>query len=213
MIRMTLAWLGLGALLAGCNQEAPATKRSTQTAATQENAAAREAGEPAFESVARVGPLRFGYDRTALTLAELQIEVPPGYDDPVWAVKLIPADRARLLGEEGCRYGQSGLEETCNARDEPGLVLALLERPLADYRQAFAAQDLNDALAPARIDGAQGFSFTSQAEGSGVEYRFVAVDQRTLLVARRFSAGQQAGAEAIDAVIASVASELAEHRG
>lgn len=155
-----------------------------------------------------LGPVRFEYDATQLMLAEVLVELPPDYADQVWAAKLIPVARARLLGQDRCRYGESGRTQTCNAESEAGLILALLERPLSDYRRAFVRKRMEDALSPARVDGTHGFSFTAQAEGSGIEFRFLALEERTVLVARQFVVGQNEGAEAINEVIRSIENEF-----
>jgi len=208
---ITLFAACLGAALAGCGEPAP--RGGPAERASQAGPETRASTDPEPMADFHLGPLRIEYDSTRLTLAELAIDLPPGYEDEAAVVKLIPVERASVLGQETCRYGQSGNAQPCNAEDEAGLVLALLERPLADYRQAFAAQDLEDALGPARIDGAQGFSFTAQAEGSGIEYRFVPVQERTLLVARQFAGEQEGGAEAMRQVIASVARAVADSNG
>jgi len=151
------------------------------------------------------GPVHYQYNPGELTKAEVLVEVPPDYDDEVWSVKLIPASRAALLGQDRCRYGQSGRTENCVAENETGLILALLERPLADYRDAFVDEGLDDELSPASLDGISGFGFVAEAEGSGVEYRFLPLEDRTVLVARQFAAGHDEGREAIEQVIRDIA--------
>jgi hypothetical protein len=159
--------------------------------------------EQSFDSVAPVGgdaptmghlgQVRYGYDPNRLTRAEIQIELPPDYEDLAWATKLIPVARARLLGQETCRYGQSGREQTCTAEAEDGLAMALLEGQIGDYRQAFLEDDVPaDELSADTIVGVAGFSFTAQAEGEGVRYRFFPVEDRTLLLALRYSGGPPA---------------------
>lgn len=156
-------------------------------------------------SQGRLGPVEYGFDPRHLIRAEVDLALPPAYELTAWAVKLIPVERAELLGEDGCTYGQSGLRETCTAAKEVGLSLSLLERPLRDYRSAFAEGGIPaEEMEPTAMFGEEGFSFTAQAEGSGIHYRFVPVGERTLLIARRFAAGIEVGDAAIEAALASL---------
>lgn len=157
-----------------------------------------------------LGPLSYSYDDTELTVTEVMLSIPPDYDDSIRATKLIPLERARQLGEEQCSYGQSGLISTCNAEQEAGLALALLERPLEEYRAAFGDDRMGGSLVESTLDGSTGFAFTAQAEGSGTEYGFYPVEERSLLVARQFAFGQDAGEEAIRDVIEDLAQDLEE---
>ena len=153
---------------------------------------------------ATVGPVQYYYDTNALTKAEVLTKVPPGYGDEVWGAKLIPVSRTPLLGQDRCHYGQSGRTETCVAEKEAGLTISLLERPLAHYRQAFVDEGLDDELSPATFAGISGFGFGSEAEGSGTNYRFLALEDRTVLVARQFVTGSDESSEALRQVIRSI---------
>ncbi len=188
----------------GCGDGGAGTGSGKQAATLANGEAATR--EPA--TTVTLGPLRFEYDSTKLSLAEVPIEIPPGYDDETWAVKLLPFARARMLGQELCRYGERRQLETCNAIDEAGLILALLERPLADYREAFQANELAPVPEPDRIEGAEGFSFTPKTGGSSIRYRFIAVDDRTLLIGHQFSGSDAKSSKALRDVIASVARQL-----
>lgn len=155
-------------------------------------------------------PLGYSYDDTALTITEVTLSIPPAYDDNTRATKLIPLERAEQLGEEQCSYGESGLISVCNAEQEAGVALALLARPLEEYRAAFTDEQMGGSLVESTLDGATGFAFTAQVEGSGTEYGFYPLGERTLLVARQFAYGQDEGEEAIRDVIDSLAQGLEE---
>lgn len=157
---------------------------------------------------ATLGPLAYEFDNSALTAADVDVRIPPDYQTVQSATKLIPEDRARSLGEDSCTYGQSGRVSECNAEQEIGLALALLPRPIDEYRQAFEGE-MSDGLDRVELDGINGFSFTAQAEGAGTEYHFFGIDQQTLLLARTFDEATPNGAsEAIDHVIATLSQSV-----
>ena len=143
-------------------------------------------------SLGNVGPVAYGFDPQRLIRAEIQLDLPPGYHSAIWATKLIRVDRAEKLGEDLCRYGESGRTQACTALQEDGLALALLERPIEVYRRSFIDAGIaENELVPRQLAGARGFAFTAKAEGAGITYGFYPVDERTLLVARRFSGGER----------------------
>lgn len=171
---------------------------------------APEADAEAHLTARSIGPLSYSYDDTQLTVTDVSLSIPPDYDDSVPATKLIPLERAEQLGEDACSYGQSGMISTCNAEQEAGLALALLARPLEEYRAAFTDEQMGGSLVESTLDGSTGFAFTAQVEGSGTEYGFYPLGERTLLVARQFAYGQDEGEEAIRDVIESLAQNLEE---
>jgi hypothetical protein len=195
-----LVGLGIVGLLGGCGGQSEE--------AAEPPASPRASPDPA--AFATLGPIRFEYDTAELTLAELPIDLPPDYATQAWAVKLIPVDRAAQLGQERCTYGQPGPMRLCVAEAEPGLVMALLERPLAEYRDDFSQARLGDEITPTQLDGQTGFSFTAEADGAGIEYRYIPVEDRTLLVARQFAPGHPARSPAMENVIRSIAADLAD---
>jgi len=143
---------------------------------------------PDAPTMGTIGPVHYGFSPESLTRAEIQLELPPRFDSTVWATKLFSAERAPLLGGGSCRYGGSPAAQTCTAEKEDGLALALLERPIADYRGNFASGGIPaSALRPDMLAGASGFCFTISAAGDGTDYCYYAVSERTLLVSRRFS--------------------------
>jgi len=150
----------------------------------------------------QIGQVQYGFDPTRLTRAEIQLPVPPSYEQTVWATKLIPTARAEELGEDVCHYGEPAENDICTAEFEDGLAMALLERPIGDYRRALLDDDIAPSeLRPDRIAGIDGFSFSAQAEGAGIRYRFFPISERTLLLALRFSNQQDASNPAIRDVL------------
>jgi hypothetical protein len=95
--------------------------------------------------------------------------------------------------------------EQCNAQDEAGLAMVLLERPIGDYRAAFDAANVGDLeLFDTSMDGVAGFAFTARPEDGGREYSFLPIGQRTFLMARRPGPLSAKDKAAIDAAIASI---------
>jgi len=200
--------LSMSVLLAACNNGGATADQGAEPAHTDVTADHR--GAP---TTATVGPVRYQFDATQLIMAEVLVQVPPGNGDRLWGAKLIPIARADVLGQELCEYTRPGRLETCETAKEAGLALMLLERPLDHYRQAFVDRGLGDELIPAQLDDSRGFGFTAEREGSRIEYRFLPLEDRTMLLARHFIDGQDAGAEAIEEVIRSVERGLeAAHR-
>ncbi len=162
-----------------------------------------------------LGPFTYEFDQDALTAADVEMRIPPTYEESMPVTKLIPEARAQQLGEQACRYGESGQVSECNARQEIGLALALLPRPIDEYRAAFSEEGIGSADLPAvSLDGADGFAFTAEAEGAGTEYQFYGFDNRTILLARRFdgSSDDAETEEAMDDVMRSLAQSLKEQR-
>lgn len=176
-------------LLAACGQDRSGEPRPSTDQGAASSPAAPSEDAP---SIGHVGPIAYGFDPQRLTRAEIQLDLPPDYDTTVWATKLILVERAERLGEESCHYGASGRTQACTAQQEDGLALALLERPIADYRRSFVNAEIPEGdLTPEQLAGTSGFAFTAAAEGAGVNYSFFPVGERTLLVARRFSDGER----------------------
>ena len=192
MHRVQLLLFALAALpLAACGRPAPSDP-------ADKNPEVRRAS-------ARLGPVRYSFDASRLTLAEVMLALPPRYQEMMWAVKLIPAKRAAMLGSQACDYRSTGVAEMCNSQDEAGLALALLERPLADYRRAFEEADVGDIeLFDTSVDGVAGFAFTAEPEDGGRQYRFVPVRDRTFVIARRPGPIAEQDSETIDQVIAGI---------
>ena len=152
-----------------------------------------------------IGPVQYSYPPQRLTRAEIQIEVPPDHKSSAWATKLVSVDSARLLGEKSCRYGGSHDAQVCSAEMEDGLAMALLDRPIGDYRRTFTQRPaLGAKLEPATLARRQGFRYSVAAGKSAVIYAFYPVGERTLLLTRRFSQGGASLDPAIGQVLASL---------
>jgi hypothetical protein len=191
-------------MLAGCGGDGVPEERPEDRQRAPPATPARPAVQDSQPTSGTLGPLRFRYDATELTLAEVLLELPPAYVEQSWSTKLMPVARAALLGQDRCQYASSARTEICDAEREPGLLLALLERPLSHYRDAFIQSGAEDALSPARLDGLDGFRFSDEQEGARTEYHFLPLRGRTLLVARRFVEGQDEGTAAMRDVIRSL---------
>ena len=151
---------------------------------------------------ANLGPIEYEFDPIQLTRAEIQLPLPPSRSETAFAVKLIPQDAFENLGTLGCSYGISADNVECTAEEEVGVALAMLERPIADYREEFATA--GEDLRPVRIDGQEGFSWTASEADSGLQYSFVPYDGQTVLVVRRFDRESPRIDKAIQTVIRSV---------
>jgi len=152
-----------------------------------------------------IGPVSYSFDDSRLTRTEVELPIPPDYRTRVWAVKLIPTERAEMLGETACRYGDAQADEVCNVADEAGLALAMLERPIADYRANFTRDGFGEEqLGSTEIGGRVGFAFNSETDGQPTEYRFVPVAGRTLMLARQAGPGLGQASKAIGAVMSGL---------
>lgn len=156
-------------------------------------------------TLGNIGPVTYAFAPERLTRAEIELAVPPANEATAWATKLIPSGRAARLGERACRYGEQTREQVCTAEKEVGLAMALLERPLADYRRAFAEAGIGvEELAPVSLGGCRGFSFAAEAEGSSITYRFHPAGGRTLLIARQFAGSARQPDADLSAVLESL---------
>ncbi|MXO64238.1 hypothetical protein [Altericroceibacterium endophyticum] len=135
-----------------------------------------------------IGPFSYHYNREDFVRTEIEIAVPPIYDGTIWGVKLIPAKSAAKLGNASCDYNHSGEQQTCSAAKEPGLTMALLERPISNYGQAFINAGFSQSDLPEiSLMDKQGFRVTIARDGSETEYSFIPVEGRTLMLARQIS--------------------------
>ena len=125
-----------------------------------------------------LGSVTYRYDPVLLTAADVRIAIPPQQDEGVYAIKLIPA-RSVEGSPETCPAGA----ETCPVELQPGLTMALLERPFEGYEEALRSSEWADGIAPATVGGTEGIAIDGGTEGGlEVEYRLVPVDNRALLI-------------------------------
>lgn len=149
----------------------------------------------------RVGPVSFRYDPGVLLPVPAAIAVPPAWDKRAEGLKLLAADRAAMMGKAECMYGQSGRASPCNPEQEAGLAIAVVDR---SYEEAKAA--LTDPPTTAmHLAGRPGVSWEIGAEGEGADHMLAALDGRTLLVVRQHRESGNPDAEAVQAVLQSLA--------
>lgn len=193
--------LALAALvcLAGC--ERPPDGEAANPAAPSEADHVIEAPGDAL-TTGHLGAVEYSFDSARLVRAEIQLGLPPDYERAVWAIKLIPIAHAQRLGEKSCHYGPSTEPETCTAENAEGLSMALLERPIEDYRETFLGAGTPESdLHAIEHAGAHGFSFAGGATSGRVEYIFLPVEERTLLLALHFSREEGSSDPALDEVL------------
>ena len=156
--------------------------------------------EPGVAADGVLGRVTYRYDPVLLTSANVQIAIPPREEKEAYAVKLLPA-----RGVGGSPDVCPGGAETCPVDVQPGLSLALLERPFDRYEQALRESDLGDDIEPITIAGRQGIMIDGGTEdGLEVEYRLVPVDNRALLIKRQRDNQSPEEKEALENVVASL---------
>jgi hypothetical protein len=147
-----------------------------------------------------LGPVTYRYDPSLLTAANVRISVPARQEEEVYAVKLLPA-----RGIEGSPDVCPGGAEACPVEVQPGVTLALLERPFERYAAAVQASELAPGAAPIVVAGAEGIAIDAGTEdGLQVEYRIVPVDNRALLIMRQRDDQSPEEKQALDEVVASL---------
>lgn len=186
--------------LAACGSES-----ATQPAVSETT----EAAVPAMSenlSEGTLGTVSYQYDASALTRAEVDLALPPDFDQSVFAIKFIPASLASRLGDPECSFGRMEQGEACTAKSEIGFAMALLERPMTDYTTALARATPSMAtLEPVMIDEREGMSFVYETEDTRTRYTYLPSQGRTLLLVDRYTeGGVDVGAEALNQVRASI---------
>ena len=135
-------------------------------------------GEPGPSAAGFLGAVTYHYDPVLLTAANVRVAVPARQGEDAYAIKLIPA-----RGVEGSPDMCPGDAESCPVELQPGLTLALLERPFERYEQTLRASELASGISLATVDGAEGIAIDGGTEGGlEVEYRLIPVDNRALLI-------------------------------
>lgn len=160
-------------------------------------------GEPDESGAAASGSLgtvTYRYDPVLLTAANVQIAIPPGEKEEAYAIKLLPA-----RGVEGSPDVCPGGAEACPVEVQPGLSMALLERPFDLYEQALRSSEMAGSIAPATVAGTEGIAIDGGTEdGLEVEYRLVPVDNRALLIKRQRDGQSPSEKDALEEVVASL---------
>lgn len=199
--------LPLAALLAlcSCGDPAPDTASADERPAERNPDAAVQASRRETMASGTLGKVNYSFDTRLLTRAEIDLPLPPDFTESVFAIKLIPIAYADNLGSPGCSYGISLDDETCTAEEEIGIALALLERPIADYRTEIEAENLSPGqIMTHKIAGMDSFTVRFERDPTRQSYTYMPVEERTLVIAQRKSEGENAASAALDEVIASL---------
>src|SRR5690606_19217522 len=89
------------------------------------------------ERSAFLGQVTYRYDRRFLTVVNVLTAVPPAEQSDIRAIKFVPTRSA-----EGSVDLCPGSAATCPLEDQPGVSIALLERPYDRYLTALEGSDL-----------------------------------------------------------------------
>lgn len=166
----------------------------------QEPAGADADASRSDDRIRHLGPVTYSYDPVVLTAANVRIAVPPGTRLSVVAEKLVPVRSAAGSGAL-CPKGRTA----CPIEDQPGLTLALLERPYASYIEALRTSDMAGRLLPAAIDGHEGIALDLGAsDGIATQYRIVPLGERALLIKLQFGEENRAEDGALEEAAESI---------
>ena len=152
------------------------------------------------EQAAHLGPVTYRYNRRVLTAANVRLAVPPGNEANTNALKLVPARSAG--GVPGLCPANAG---DCPVEDQPGVSLALLERPYQRYSQALVASDLADRIVPVRVGGVEGIAIDfGELDGLDTEFRLIPLGERALLLRLQLNGQNTAERAALERVIETI---------
>jgi hypothetical protein len=147
-----------------------------------------------------LGAVTYRYDPALLTAADVRVSFPAALGQDLYAVKLVPA-----RGISGSPDLCPGAADGCPVELQPGVTLALLERPFDRYADAVQASELAPESAPTIVAGVEGIAIDAGTEGGlEVEYQIVPVDNRALLIMRQRDDQSPAEKQALDDVVASL---------
>ncbi|RPF72363.1 hypothetical protein [Aurantiacibacter spongiae] len=145
-----------------------------------------------------IGPIGYDFDASVLSRAEVDVPLPPDFDEPTYATKFIPTELLDNIGTAGCSYGDSPDDSECTAEEEVGLALALLDRPYADYVADASLRELGGKPRhSASVAGREGFGLTWTNGATTVDFTYLPAGERTLVVIDRTEDGTTAGREAL----------------
>lgn len=151
--------------------------------------------------VGLLGPVTYRYDPTVLTAANVQIAVPPAEEPGIYGFKLVPARDIAGTGNL-C----PGNRTACPIEDQPGLTMALLERPYTRYLDRLQESALAERIRPGAVGGVGGIALDlGEVEGLATQYRMVPVGERALLLKLQLDDEDPAEREAIEQVIETIA--------
>ena len=150
---------------------------------------------------AALGPVSYRYDPAVLGTATVRLPVPGQGDSPVYGTKLLP-----LRGVSGAAELCPENTVDCRLEDQPGITLALLERPFAFYEQALRDSGLSGQMEPVAFAGTNGIAIDAgRKDGLARSYRIAPVNGRALLVQIQLDGETPAEEEAIEQVVESIA--------
>lgn len=153
------------------------------------------------EHAAFLGPVSYRYNRRVLTAANVRVAIPPEVRPNVNALKLVPARSA----DGSAPLCPPAAPPDCPIEDQPGVSLALLERPYQSYSDALQASDLADRVAPVTVGGAEGIAVDfGDLDGLQTEYRLVPMGERALLLKLQFNGQSASELAAMRGVIESI---------
>ena len=151
-----------------------------------------------------LGLVRYSYDPDALIRADIDLAVPPDFEQTVFAVKFVPVSLAENLGQPQCSFGPVHSGDACLATAEVGFAIALLERPTQYYIDNVRGSAFDDGSAPVTVNGYEGVTVLHRADRTTTRYTFLSLDGRTLLLVDRHAEGVDVGREALEQVRASL---------
>jgi hypothetical protein len=147
-----------------------------------------------------LGPVTYRYDPALLTAADVRVSFPAALGQDMYAVKLLPA-RGIEGSSDLCPDGAQG----CPVEVQPGVTLALLERPFERYADAVQSSELAPEAAPTTVAGVEGIAIDAGTEGGlEVKYQIVPVGNRALLIMRQRDDQSPEEKRALDKVVASL---------
>lgn len=151
-------------------------------------------------STAHLGAVTYRYDPAVLRAANVRIAIPPSEEALAYGTKLVPS--RSVVGDEALCPGDV---TDCPVELQPGVTLALLERPLASYLDALQDSEFAGRIRPTVIDDSQGVSVKLEPEdGFEVTYRFARVRGRTLAIKIQRDGENAAEDAAMSGVIGSI---------
>ena len=190
----TSVLLALAAVIGACSGESPENDREDSPLVPEQQAMANIAD-------GTIGPVAYSYDSSVLTRAEIQLPLPPTFEETEFAVKFLPRDLVDTLGAARCSYEELDDDDDCTAEQEIGFALAFLERPVEHYGEALIdnlGEDMR--VESSEVQGREGFALYTMRNGTMLRYTFLPVDSRTLLLVERTEDTVANGAESLEQV-------------
>jgi hypothetical protein len=110
--------------------------------------------------------------------------LPPNYLKQYNGIKFIFENRANLIGKKGCYYGESGLESVCTANKEEGISFIVVDDSISNLTSNLSASSKSNTT----IYGKQAIAWKIGAEGDGIDYYYMSMNQnKTLVISRQYT--------------------------